>query len=353
MQAIRVHPAPPTTTPYSPTNPAPTTSLHNDIIPIPTPTAPNQLLIQIKATTIIRDMLTWPETYHQPYTILGHDFSGTVVSTSATSTLKPGAAVFGMTSATRGSTWASYALVTTEEVARKPANLSWEEAAALPLSAQTAYEALFVHAGLPSPLSGRAQSEPQCQQEKEDHHTGDLQKRVLVTGAAGGVGVFLVQLAACVGVHVVAACRDPGRDGGFLEELGAREVVGYEDLKEEGRFDVVVDTVGGEVLERCWGFVKEGGVLVSVDSGSFDFVEVHEKRGLRRDGVKALFFIVEGSAEALGVLSELTARGKLRSFVAATFGIDLVREAYDYANGRFDGRGKAHSAQKAQLAQII
>ncbi|KAJ6138330.1 hypothetical protein N7471_004816 [Penicillium samsonianum] len=345
MQAIRVHPAPPSATPYSPTNPAPTTALHNDTIPIPTPTAPNQLLIHIKATTIIRDMLTWPETYSQPYAIPGHDFSGTVASVSpgSTTTLKPGTAVFGMTSSERASTWASYALVTTDEVALKPAGLGWEEAAALPLSAQTAYEALFVHAGLPPPLSGgRAQSEPQRQQEQDYQQARQLEQRVLVTGAAGGVGIFLVQLAARAGMHVVAASGSVARNGAFLKELGAEEVVEYADLEggHEDRFDVVVDSVGGEVLERCWGVVKEGGVLVSVDSASFDFVEVHAKRGLRRDGVKALFFIVEGSAEVLRALSELTARGELRSFVAASFGIDRVKDAYDYANGRFDGRGK-------------
>ncbi|KGO44263.1 Polyketide synthase, enoylreductase [Penicillium expansum] len=347
MQAIRVHPAPPSETRYSPTNPAPTTALHNDKIPIPTPTAPNQLLIHIKATTVIRDMLTWPETYYQTYTIPGHDFSGTVASVSpgSTTTLQPGTAVFGMTSADHGSTWASYALVTTDEVALKPAGLGWEEAAALPLSAQTAYEALFVHAGLPLPLrlsGGSAQSEPQRHQEKDHQHARQLGKRVLVTGAAGGVGIFLVQLAARAGMHVVAASGSVARNGAFLMELGADEVVEYADLEDgqEGRFDVVVDSVGGEVLERCWGFVKEGGSLISVDSASFDFVEAHAKRGLRRDGVKALFFIVEGSGEVLRALSELAARGELRSFVAAGFGIDRVKEAYDYANGRFDGRGK-------------
>ncbi|KAJ5410477.1 uncharacterized protein N7487_004836 [Penicillium crustosum] len=325
MQAIRVHPAPPSAAPYSPTNPAPTTALHNDQIPIPTPTAPNQLLIQIKATTIIRDMLTWPETYYQPYTIPGHDFSG-ISPPDSTTTLKPGTSVFGMTSADRGSTWASYALVTTDEVALKPESLGWEEAAALPLSAQTAYEALFVHAGLQPPLlGGSAQSGPQNHQEKDDQQACQLGKRVLITGASGGVGIFLVQLAARAGMHVVAASGSVARNGEFLRELGADEVVEYADLErgQEGRFDVVVDSVGGEILERCWGFVKEGGALISVDSASFDFVEAHEKRGLKRDGIKALFFIVEGSGEVLGALSELTARGSCGRLLLLVSGLTV------------------------------
>ncbi|KAJ5468452.1 hypothetical protein N7475_006204 [Penicillium sp. IBT 31633x] len=217
MQAIRVHPAAPSATPYSPTNPAPSTALHNDKIPIPTPTAPNQLLIRIKATTIIRDMLTWPETYQHPYTIPGHDFSGTVaaIHPNSSSIFKPGDAVFGMTHADRPSTWAEYAIVMAHEVAPKPSNLTWEEAAALPLSAQTAYEALFVHAGLALPLGRALEEEIQTDEGKDEENARKLEKRVLVTGAAGGVGIYLVQLAARAGAHVVAGCGSVVRNGGF------------------------------------------------------------------------------------------------------------------------------------------
>ncbi|KAJ5774392.1 hypothetical protein N7457_009288 [Penicillium paradoxum] len=343
MEAIRVHPAPPSEEPYSPTNPAPSSALHKDKIPIPTPTAANQLLVRIKATTIIRDMLTWPETYHGPYAIPGHDFSGTVESTSPTSPFKPGDAIFGMAHADRASTWAEYALVLTSEVAPKPPNLGWEEAAALPLSAQTAYEALFVHAGLALPLAlGAAEAEPEKEDQEDGRGAEKLEKRVLITGAAGGVGIYLVQLAARAGVHVVAASGSVRRNGEFLKSLGADEVVEYAGLGEIGekRFDVIVDCVGGDLLASCWGFVKDEGTLISVDSASFDFVAVHEELGLKKDGVKALFFIIQGSGETLRVLGDLAARGELRSFVAASFGIDRVREAYDYANGRFEGRGK-------------
>jgi NADPH:quinone reductase-like Zn-dependent oxidoreductase len=334
MQAIRVHPSP-SDPPYSPTNPAPSTALEIDKIPIPTPT-PAHLLIRVKATTIIRDMLTWPEIYAHPYTIPGNDFSGIVADTPTNndSIFNTGDHVFGMAHANRGSTWAEYTLVKTSEVARKPA-VSFEEAAALPLSAQTAYEALFVHAGLalPSGLAGKAEDEAE-KDEKDDCR----KKRVLITGAAGGVGICLVQLAALAGVHVVAASGSDERNGEFLRGLGADEVVEYGVIR--GEFDVVVDCVGGGVLEKCWGFVKDGGVLVSVDSASFNFVEEHRKSGISREGVNALFFIVEGSAQTLSVLADLVDRGRLRSFVAASFPIERAREAYDYANGRFEGRGK-------------
>lgn len=338
MQAVRVHPSP-SDPPYSATNPAPSTALEIDTIPIPTPT-PGHLLIRIKATTIIRDMLTWPETYSHPYTIPGHDFSGIVAGLpqDSDSAFKIGDEVFGMAHADRGSTWAEYAIVKVGEVARKP-GIGFEAAAALPLSAQTAYEALFVHGGL-ALLAGLGVGS--CCKEEDEGEEGEKneksEKRVLITGASGGVGVCLVQLAALAGVHVVAASGSNLRNGEFLKGLGADQVVEYGAI--EGEFDLVVDCVGGGVLVTCWGFVKDGGRLISVDSASYDFVQEHRKRGISKEGVKALFFIVEGNADVLNVLADLMDRGRLKSFVASRFPIERVREAYDYANGRFEGRGK-------------
>ncbi|KAJ5294659.1 hypothetical protein PENANT_c006G03766 [Penicillium antarcticum] len=340
MQAIHINSAPTGEIPYSPTNPAPSTALTIDKTPIPKPISPTDLLIKIKATTIIRDMLTWPEYYHREYTIPGHDFSGTVAAvfegdSGTPHNFKIGDEVFGMANANRGSTWAEYAIVSLDEVAHKPRALGWEGAAALPLSAQTAYEALFEHAGIASPVHASGDGDAK--------QTDASSKRVLITGASGGVGIYLVQLAASAGVHVVAASSSNVRNGEFLHKLGADEVVEYGDIeRENGVFDVIIDCVGGEVLSKCWGFIKEDGVLISVDSASFDFVAEHKRRGLSvgKEIVKALFFIVEGSREVLSALSALADSGDLRSFVAAAFPIESVREAYDFANGRFYGRGK-------------
>lgn len=154
MQAIRVHPAPPESSPYSPFNPAPSTALQLDHdVPIPRPSQPGELLVRIKATTIIRDMLTWPETYTHEYAILGNDLAGIVTEVfSPDSKFKPGDKVFGMADVDRAATWAEYAVVKEHEVALKPTALTFAQAAALPLSAQTAYEALFEHTGPPPPL---------------------------------------------------------------------------------------------------------------------------------------------------------------------------------------------------------
>ncbi|RDH32066.1 NAD(P)-binding protein [Aspergillus welwitschiae] len=333
MEAIRLHPASPTSTPYSPANPAPSTALRLDRdVPIPVPSAPGELLIRVKATTVIRDMLTWPESYTHEYAILGNDVAGIVVEVfSSTSQFKPGDEVFGMTNAARAATWAEYTIVKEEEVARKPSTLTFAEAAAIPLSAQTAYEALFEHARIPRPTVA----------EFTTHSATKKEYSVLITGAAGAVGVYLVQLAAAAGVKVVAASSSNARNRDFLQDLGADEVVEYSTLDERrGEFDVIVDAVGGKVLEKCWEYVADTGVLISVDSASFNFVEEHEKRGLRKAGVHALFFIVRGSLDALHYLAEAASHGAVRPLVADIYPLARAREAYDMANGRAYGRGK-------------
>lgn len=333
MQAIRLHPAPPESTPYSPSNPAPSTALQLDHdVPIPVPSAPGELLIRVKATTVIRDMLNWPETYAHEYTILGNDVAGIVTEVfSSASKFKPGDEVFGMANADRAATWAEYTIVKEDEVVRKPATLTFAQAAALPLSAQTAYEALFEHARIPLPTVEEFLARPAT---KRNHRT-------LITGAAGAVGVYLVQLAAAAGERVVAASSSNARNGEFLRGLGADEVVEYSMLDGlPGQFDVIIDVVGGELLAKCWDYVAETGVLVSIDSASFNFVEEHEMRGLRKVGVHALFFIVKGSPDGLRYIAELAGVGALRSFVVDVYPLARAREAYDLANGRFYRRGK-------------
>jgi len=166
-------------------------------------------------------------------------------------------------------------------------------------------------------------------------------QNVLITGAAGAVGIYLVQLAAAAGVRVMATTNSNARNGEFLRGVGADETVEYGMLERyRGAFDIIIDTVGGEVLEKCWEYISETGVLVSVDSASFNFVEEHEKRGLRKAGVRALFFIVKGSAEALRYIAELADTGAVQSFVVNSWPLAMAHEAYDIANRRYSGRGK-------------
>jgi NADPH:quinone reductase-like Zn-dependent oxidoreductase len=304
-------------------------------VPIPELSKKGELLVRVKATTVIRDMLTWPESYRQEHSLLGNDLSGIVAEVfSEDCKFRPGDEIFGMTNVDRAFAWAEYCIVEEDEVALKPKSLSWEQAAAIPLSAQTAYEALFDHASVPVPSVEDAAR-------NRSRTSGEGQPRLLITGAAGAVGVYLVQLASLAGLHVVAATSSNTRNAEFLRELGAHETVEYGMLENHNNaYDIIIDTVGGNVLAKCWKYAKENGTLLSVDSASYKFAEDHEKRGIRREGVRALFFIVEGSSKALHYLAELADLGLVRPFIAGTYPLAKVQEAYDIANGRYLGRGK-------------
>ncbi|KAF7712681.1 Uncharacterized protein PECH_001673 [Penicillium ucsense] len=334
MQAIRLHPAPSGAISYSPSNPAPSSALRLDYdIPVPSLSARGELLVCVKASTVIRDMLSWPEVYSHQYVIPGWDVAGIVTEVySEESEFRPGDEVFGMANTDRAATWAEYTIMKEDEVTRKPATLTFAQAAALPLSAQTAYEALFEHARIPIPNRKGLVAESGVKVKEQ---------RVLITGAAGAVGVYLVQLASAANVHVVAASRSNVRNEEFLRGLGADEVVEYKMLDDyAGRFDVIIDVVGGEVLAKCWDYVAETGRLITVDSASFNFVKEHEKRGIRKMGVDARFFIVKGSPKALRCIAEMVDARAVRSFVAEILPMARVREAYDHANSRMSARGK-------------
>ncbi|KAE8137791.1 hypothetical protein BDV38DRAFT_271092 [Aspergillus pseudotamarii] len=273
MQAIRIHPTPPRTTPYSPSYPGLTTALQLDNIPVPKPSQPGELLAR--------------QSYNHSDVF------------SPDSKLKPGDQTFGMADIDRAATWAEYTIPKEDEIALKPTGFTFAQAAAV-----------FHHARIPRPTMEEVKSRAARKQEQ----------RVLITEAAGAVGVYLVQLAAAAGITVIAVTSSNARNGEFLQRLQADKVVEYSTLRYyRGTFDAIIDVLGGEQLDKCWDYITETGVLNSIDSASFNFVEEHEKRGLRKSGVRSLLSIVKGSVEALHYLTELVAIGALKSLVADTF----------------------------------
>ena len=323
MKAIRVPRSSAGGLPYSSANPAPLETMKlEDAIEKPHP-GPGQYVVRMKASTVIRDSLTWEELYHEPPAHMGNDFSGIVVeSHSPEQDLKVGDEVYGMTSAHRGGTWAEYAIVTSEEISPKPTHLSWEEAAALPLSALTAEQALFEKAGLSL--------------------TASVTKRVLVTGASGGVGNYVVQFAAIAGYQTVAVSSSNARNEAFLKSLGASETVEYGMLCNIEPVDVVIDTVGGSNLAACWTAIKPDGIIVSVDSHSYTFAEEHAKQGLTKgkDSVRTLFFVVEPSRQSMERVSRFVSENGIKGQVAKVLQLSQAREAYELASSREIGRGK-------------
>jgi NADPH2:quinone reductase len=167
-------------------------------------------------------------------------------------------------------------------------------------------------------------------------------KRVLVTGAAGAVGMFVVAFAAAAGNHVVAATSSNARNEKFMRSMGAMEVVEYSQLASRDKFDVVIDTVGGEVLANCWKIVRDEAYLISVDSASWNFVEQHKKSGLSagREGAHAKFFIVEPSRDSMKRISAAVETRGIKGLVAKMLPFDQAREAYELSATRGYGRGK-------------
>ncbi|KAF7551271.1 hypothetical protein G7Z17_g5127 [Cylindrodendrum hubeiense] len=319
MKAIRIKPAD-SNAPWSASNPAPPSALVLEDTPIPQP-KPGEALVRVHAATVTRDELTWPESYRKEQHILGYDLSGVVESVEGDADFKPGDEVFAMVEIHRGSTWAEFAIASTQHLALKPKSLTWTETVTVPLSGLTAWQALFVKAGVREP-------------DFEGPHK--TERAVLVTGASGAVGSYIVQLAALAGLRVVAASSSTERNGDFLRSLGAAETIEYADMKHHS-FDLIIDTVGGEPLAQAWSIVTDNGTLISVDSSSYAFPS---SPPAGKENVKAEFFIVEASGEQLGKLSRALELGLVRPFLAHTFPLVEARTAYETASGRMDRRGK-------------
>jgi NADPH:quinone reductase-like Zn-dependent oxidoreductase len=348
MQAIRIHPPKSESEPpYSASNPAPSTALVLDHVPIPALSKPGQLLIRVRATSVTRAELTWPETYYTELPMMGYDLAGIVVAVyddaeadreGPKSVFKPGDEVYGLLEMKKGSTWAEFAIAEIDQLAPKPELLSWAESAAVPLSALTAWQALFVKAGIEPPdfsLIDKSGLPPRDETGKS--------KEIAITGGTGSVGAYVIQLAALTDLQVVAVARSHNSDIEFLRSLGANEVIEYRHLEElKDEFDIIIDTVGGETLQECWGSIKPDGTLISVASDSADFVRRHreEKFTEGKQKVNAQFFIVEPSGKQLQELSLALELGLLTVFVAEEMPLYRAREAYRLANGRLPRRGK-------------
>jgi NADPH:quinone reductase-like Zn-dependent oxidoreductase len=192
----------------------------------------------------------WFPLLGEPPFTLGWDLAGTVEEVGDGVDLVPGDEVFGLVGFPgAGNAYAEYAVVAANEVIKRPASLSVEEAAALPLAALTAWQALV---GLANVQPGQ---------------------RVLVHAAAGGVGHLAVQVAKARGAHVIGTASEAKHD--FLKGLGADELIDYRtrDFGEIEPVDVVFDLIGGEYGERSARVLKPGGVLVGAVGSNLGITE--------------------------------------------------------------------------------
>lgn len=235
--------------------------------------------------------------------------SGTVVAVPAegSTELHIGDTVFALISFSRDGAAAEFVLAEPYELAPKPRTLNHSQAAAVPLSTLTAWQALFVHASLEAGQS------------------------VLVLGAAGGVGTMAVQLARWKGARVVGTCS--GGKAGLVEGLGASEVVDYTKNKVEGRFHIVLDCVGGDTQEGGWKCIAEGGIIVSVAE------PLKEESKKRFPGLRSSYFVVKSNGDQLSTIGRLIEEGKIKPVVDQIFPLEEGAAAFELlAKGRSTGK---------------
>jgi NADPH:quinone reductase-like Zn-dependent oxidoreductase len=250
----------------------------------------NEALVRVIASGVNpADPLTLSGKYarefgtHLPL-IPGYDIAGIVEKTGVKITkLKVGDAVYGYP--TFGGGWAEYVTVTEGEVAAKPASLNFAEAAAVPMGALTAWQALVDVAQL---------------------HAGQT---ILIHGGSGGVGSFAVQIAKARGARVIATASTANQD--FLKQLGVDVAIDYTKTRFEKiakDVDAVLDPVGKETLARSNDVVKKGGIVMSLVARP-DRAEL-EKRGIRGAAIS-----VHPDAEDLAEIARLIDAGKIRPMV--------------------------------------
>jgi len=283
--------------------------------------ADDSVLVRVRASSVNR--VDWYDVSGTPWIarpmtglrgpksrLTGRDFAGTVEAVGKDVTdLQTGDDVFGGKGG--GGSFAEYVCVPTG-VARKPANLTFEEAAAVPLAALTALQGLRDHGQL------------------QQGHT------VLVNGASGGVGTFAVQIAKALGAEVTAVCST--RNVEQARSLGADHVIDYtgEDFTRSGRrYDVILDVAGSKSWSQCRRVLNPHATLVIVGGkgsrlmgplGHIAKVRLAALRGPQ----KAVFFVANFNGPDLSILRELLESGKLRPVVEKRYDLGEVADALLY-----------------------
>ena len=256
-----------------------------------------EALVRVHAAAITRDELEWP--VDRLPAIPSYELSGVVaaVAPDADAGLidQP---VYALTSFDRDGAAADYAAVPANLLALKPRTLDHLQSAAIPLAALSAWQGLFDHGGL------------------------EEGQRVLITGAAGGVGHFATQLARWRGAYVIGT--GSRTNGESARRFGAHEVLDHTKTPVEDALDpvdLVFDTVGGELLERSPAIVREGGRLVSVAE--------QPPESPTTATIAAMYFVVEPNCEQLAELARLVDTGDLRPAIDSVFPLADARAAFE------------------------
>jgi len=244
--------------------------------------------------------------------IIGRDIAGTIcgLGPGAHGPFKVGDEVFGMLDYPRGA-YCQYTIATARELALRPDKIPVKYAAALGVAGLTAWQGLFDH--------------------------GELKRgeRILIHGAAGGVGHLAVQFAKWRGAYVIATCGP--RDVSWIKSLGADKVIDYKNQffeNETGNVDLVYDLIAGETLDRSWQVLKEkGGRIVST------LDHPGAKRQARLHHARWTHMVVTVKSGQLAQIARLMAINKVTVHAAKTFSLAQIQAAHRLVeDGHFRGK---------------
>jgi NADPH:quinone reductase-like Zn-dependent oxidoreductase len=249
---------------------------------------------------------------------VGADVAGTVEAVGKDVTqFGPGDEVFG-----RGLGFAEYVIAAGDRLARKPADVGFEEAAAVTVAGITALQGLRDHGGL------------------------QPGQRVLINGASGGVGTFAVQIAKALGAHVTAVCSTGNVE--LARSLGAEHVIDYtrEDFTRSGeRYDLMFDNAGSRSWAACKRVLEPNATVVLVGGpkknrllGPLGHIGAM-KLGSLRGGRKTAFFVAKLNEQDLNVLGEMLESGTMRSVIDRRYELDELADAMRYL-GEGHAKGK-------------
>ncbi|MGM0890225.1 MAG: NADP-dependent oxidoreductase [Bacillota bacterium] len=265
--------------------------------------------------------------------ILGNDFSGKIVEVGTCVTkFKVGDEVYGRPRANKMGTFTEYLSVNQEDIALKPKNLSFEEAASIPLVGLTSYQAL--------------------------HDILRIEKghKILIHAGSGGVGTFAIQLAKHMGAFVTTTASD-GSD--LVKSLGADKVINYKTERFEHSihdYNAVLDTIGGATLEKSFVTLKKGGKIVSIsgipngrfakENGFSSFkktlfsIASYKLTKLeKKHNVQYTFLFMKHSGEQLEILTEMLESEVIEPTIDKIFIFEDAQKALEYAEtGRAKGK---------------
>lgn len=267
-------------------------------IAVPRPGA-GEVLIKVRAAGV--NPVDWKIANSRVGQVAGTDVAGVIDSLGEGVTgWKPGDQVLGF--ARQSGSYAEYAVIPVNAMARKPKSLTFEQAAGVPIAAETAYRSL--------------------------HESGKLQKgqTVLIHGAAGGVGSAAVQIAKAAGARVIGTAS--ANNAEFLKSIGVDQVIDYRAQKFEDvvkNVDVVLNTANMETNARSVGVVREGGVLVSIvgppDEAACAAAKIRCARPDRNTGAPI--------ADQLARVGELADAGKLKVVVDGVYPMADATKAWE------------------------